>query len=178
MYALINFLCLLCLLLLVGAVRGTFISLASSTPGHGNHTVAGSAICVHGFINSKGKCVCMEDYITWPETQTLECNYEQRKQLTAFWWTLFLGFYGAGRFYIGDTKVAMAFLVPGIITSCYTIAKKHCLKPDHRLPYLFFFGIVPLWGWCTDLLVIIRGGMCDDHDAPLASWDVMQPRIH
>lgn len=70
-------------------------------------------------------CICDDGYTTHPAIETGDedddssfCNYAQKKQLTAFLLAWFLGFYGGGQFYIGDTGIAAAKLVCGIIFCC------------------------------------------------------------
>ena len=63
----------------------------------------GHGIC---FKNGDG-CKCDDGFITHNPTNDTQCNYEQKSQLTAFLLALFLGEFGAGRFYVGQASTAV-----------------------------------------------------------------------
>ena len=66
-------------------------------------------------------CVCDKKYITYPEDNEIECNYERKRQLKAFLLEFFLT-YGAGHFYIHNYKYAISKLCVFVFLYCLFIA--------------------------------------------------------
>jgi hypothetical protein len=75
--------------------------------------------CLNGTcVNSV--CVCTHGYTTYPPDSNPQCNYELKRQKTAFFYELFLSF-GAGHFYCERNLMAAMKLVCfilGILIIC------------------------------------------------------------
>jgi len=85
-------------------------------------------------VNSTGDwyCVCDDDYATHPEIETKEddsvyCNYQRKKQLTAFLLAWFLGGFGGGQWYLGLTGLAVGKLILGLSVCCIIPCVGMCL---------------------------------------------------
>ena len=156
-------------------------SLGASGVGLSSAMVANNEtapVCEHGYVDRRDKCVCLEDFITWPEDSTTQCNYEQHKQLTAFLLALFLGVYGAGRFYIGDITAGVLKLLLGLFASCVfpCVAVCCCRASDNSVLIVMKFVIIGLlslgvsvW-WIIDLVLFGTNELSDDAGAQLAPW--------
>jgi len=68
-----------------------------------NKCVANAGICVN-FAQSN--CTCINEYTTFPNTSIIKCNYEKKKQQTAFFLELFVS-YGSGHFYLNNVQFAI-----------------------------------------------------------------------
>lgn len=63
-----------------------------------------------GFCDtSTGVCKCDDHYIN--SHDGTQCTYKQKQQLTAFLLHFFLGYFGAGEFYVGNNGLAAGQLV-------------------------------------------------------------------
>ena len=58
-------------------------------------------------------CVCDEGFVTHNSTSSKQCNYKQKLQFYAVFYSMFLGMFGAGHFYIGKTTNAYIQLIFG-----------------------------------------------------------------
>merc|ERR1712154_527611 len=65
-------------------------------------------------------CICDDGYTTEnaDDEATVFCDYEQKKQLTAFLLAWFLGGFGGGQWYIGLTGLAVGKLLMGLSVCC------------------------------------------------------------
>merc|ERR1719150_2573026 len=68
-------------------------------------------------------CICDDGYATYPEVDENDadrvyCNYEQKKQLTAFLLSWFLGAWGGGQWYLGLTGLAVGKLCAALGVCC------------------------------------------------------------
>ena len=74
----------------------------------------------HGIFNPEtNSCVCVNGYTTHDPLTGTECNYEQKKQLTAFLLSLFLGLVSAGRWYVGTYALAGIKLAISVLSACF-----------------------------------------------------------
>ena len=83
----------------------------------------------NGDCSSKGKCVCDKGYTQLPEGAP--CSYEQKDQLTAFGLSIFLGYVGVGRFYVGNFlhgAFKAGLTLGSICTSCIVGSLLTCAK--------------------------------------------------
>eukprot|EP00455_Lapot_gusevi_P021532 TRINITY_DN2256_c0_g2_i3.p1 TRINITY_DN2256_c0_g2~~TRINITY_DN2256_c0_g2_i3.p1 ORF type:complete len:202 (-),score=24.46 TRINITY_DN2256_c0_g2_i3:214-819(-) len=73
----------------------------------------------HGVCNDyKTFCLCLEDWITYDSTDGMQCNYQQKKQLTAFLLHFFLGGIGGGDWYVGRYGIAGGKLALCVVLCC------------------------------------------------------------
>ena len=57
----------------------------------------------HGICSAlTNSCECDIGYTSYGSRDGTDCNYKQKYQMNAFLLSLFLGEFGAGRFYVGD----------------------------------------------------------------------------
>merc|ERR1712129_342311 len=89
----------------------------------------------HGLCSAlTNSCECDIGYTTVHATDddTTECNYKQKYQMNAFLLSLFLGEFGAGRFYVGDylfgTIKLMLYVYIHLSECAYVYVYKHNMK--------------------------------------------------
>jgi len=125
-------------------------------------------------------CICDDGYDTYPEItdqddDSVYCNYKQKKQLTAFLLSWFLGVWGGGQWYIGLNALAGAKLAMGIVFCCCSCCAQIFAEQagEMAMPLL---GCT-CCGWCGIfawwLVDIIRFGMNwyeDKNGVGLEEW--------
>jgi len=83
----------------------------------------------HGTCEDHYGCRCDSGYTTHKAENGTMCNYKQKSQMTAFLLTLFLGEFGAGRFYVGQTVTAVIKLLLIVCGCCLTCVCSLCVAP-------------------------------------------------
>jgi len=63
-------------------------------------------------------CICDDGYTTHDADDDVYCNYEQKKQLTAFLLAWFLGTWGGGQWYVGLSGLAAGKLCYALAVCC------------------------------------------------------------
>jgi TM2 domain-containing membrane protein YozV len=146
----------------------------------------------HGFCNSENtECICDYGYITFNSNDT-QCNYEQKKVVTAFWLSFFFLGVGGGQWYMGNNGWAIAelvyFFIGLYVSWCITAAiysdKKyelHDLNDNYDNDRDFntsfctcciwrtWLGILGAW-WITELVIIGQGEAHDGNGAPIPGF--------
>merc|ERR1719361_1367970 len=72
-------------------------------------------------------CICDDGYTTYDAEDDVYCNYEQKKQLTAFLLAWFLGGFGGGQWYLGLTGLAVGKLMLGLSVCCIIPCCGYCM---------------------------------------------------
>ena len=67
---------------------------------------SGRGQCLDDTSDSDDICLCDDGYTTHDADEDIECNYQQKEQLTAFLLSFFLGGAGGGRFYLENWTLA------------------------------------------------------------------------
>nr|QBK93436.1 MAG: hypothetical protein LCPAC404_01400 [Pithovirus LCPAC404] len=127
---------------------------------------------VNSFINCNGNgdpvnqtCLCFPGFVTFPQNNTIECNYLQKSQKTAFllaFLTLPLVNLGASELYIGNVNIG-TFLICWSFLSLFmaaflntnTISRPFLFEDsDYNeyalhliIPLLLIFSNFVLWGY-------------------------------
>jgi hypothetical protein len=136
--------------------------------------------CLHGSCQA-GVCVCEKYFITNPPDSYPQCNYELKKQMTAFLYELFLGF-GAGHFYCERSLIAALKLVSfifGILVIClFPITAKYISERTDSdtmvivVSCFYYICALGLAFWFTyDLVMFGLNKYKDGYGFDLISWD-------
>jgi len=131
-------------------------------------------------------CICDDGYTTHPSiaegdetTDSSFCNYEQKKQLTAFLLAWFLGYFGGGQWYIEDSGMAAGKLVCGILFCCCVPCFIACAKAKMGddasiIKFVGCFQCCCILGlfvwWLVDLVNFGTNSYADGNGVDLASW--------
>eukprot|EP00455_Lapot_gusevi_P034748 TRINITY_DN3843_c0_g1_i11.p1 TRINITY_DN3843_c0_g1~~TRINITY_DN3843_c0_g1_i11.p1 ORF type:complete len:207 (-),score=62.73 TRINITY_DN3843_c0_g1_i11:209-829(-) len=166
-------------------VKNDLGEMVLSAVGNCTTTTCGS----HGLCNdAKTACICLDNYITFNSNDGTQCNYEQKKQLTAFLLQFFLGAVGAGDWYVGRWGIAGGKLALALVACCgqcviRVMAAKLAKNADAAVAaqmdpasmgasglcicclLLGQFG----W-WLADTILYGQNKINDLNDAPLKSW--------
>jgi TM2 domain-containing membrane protein YozV len=124
-------------------------------------------------------CQCYPGYITWYYMET--CAYEQRKKLTAFLLSFFVGIFGVEWFYLsrGNPGYIIAGIIKLIISSgcCigWPLVRMATVKTSRK--YVVMGNVINagltlisvLW-WLTDWIRILANAFHDGNGAPLQPW--------
>jgi len=132
---------------------------------------------MNGNCNTNGTlCVCNSGYTTrYVYTQTnkiIECNYKQKKRITAFLLELFIGYAsGAGYFYIGRIGLGIAQTVFFWSTIYISCCISFIIPEDKGVFQLLiiqcFFNIgICIW-WIIAFVTMITNKINDGNDIPL-----------
>eukprot|EP01084_Bolivina_argentea_P139186 244861_1 len=137
----------------------------------------------HGVCDENtGKCVCIFGYITYDSSDNIQCNYEQKRRLTAYVYATFLGNLGVGRFYTGYIFGGVCKLLLFIISCCWggftikkfaTTAVNSIMNDNSIMPYikLMCLGstttVFIIW-WFCDVILFATGSIDDINGVPLA----------
>jgi len=63
--------------------------------------------CTHGIYNSTSKlCICDFDFVTYPDDNSIKCDYKMYSRKITLLLSIFLGIFGAGAWYIGRFIIA------------------------------------------------------------------------
>ena len=136
---------------------------------------------------------CEYGFTTYNPPDDTMCNYKQKSQLTALLLSLFLGQFGAGRFYVGDTVLGTIKLLLILMGCCLTCICSLCIAPclgyegmkistdinDHKEGGLFALccGVIPfvcsscalsIW-WIVDIILFATNSIKDGNGVDLAS---------
>lgn len=144
----------------------------------------------NGECNVKnGQCSCAESFGTFADDSSsslvpsLQCNYEKKEQLTAFLLSLFLGFFGAEHFYLGNsdrgiTKLCFSLfcfignIIIFSISRCCGKDKQYLIEFVGRYEAIYLgcgFVFMVLW-FIQDLILIGTLGISDANGVSLKSW--------
>jgi len=134
--------------------------------------------CGRGFCQAY-ICQCYPGYITWRYMDA--CAYEQRKKLTVFLLSLFVGMFGVDWFVL--SRGTAGYIVAGIIkalVTCSCCLIWPCvfinLRKKSRRQNLFvnminvILTICSLVWWLIDWIRILSDVFYDGHGAPLYPW--------
>jgi hypothetical protein len=137
----------------------------------------------HGDCASdKKSCRCDSGWWTEPQTNPVQCNYEQKSQLTAFLLEFFLGWEaGAGNYYVGDTKsgnmqvcLFWAALGAALVLPCLLgICAGSDAIPKMMTVTMGAWGIIILVGGCINIyfwVEFIKNTKADSNGVPLKPW--------
>ena len=126
----------------------------------------------HGVCNRYNTgCICNDGYVThdFPDVQ---CNYEQKEQLTAFLLSFFLGIFAAGQWYVGNYALAAPKLAIGLINCCVFGSSKTSDddgKEKKTFCATLFFLVVFAW-WLADVIIFGINDYTDGDGVDLQSW--------
>lgn len=124
-------------------------------------------------------CQCYPGYTTWYFMET--CAYEQRKKLTAFLVSFFVGWFGVDWFVLSRGNAG--YIVAGIIkliVSCgccigWPVVLVGAAKKSRK--HMAFGNVIngilsamALVWWLTDWIRILADVFYDGHGAPLQQW--------
>ena len=132
----------------------------------------------HGTFNSKtNSCVCVNGYTTHDALDGTECNYEQKKQLTAFFLSLFLGYVSAGRWYAGTYALAGIKLAVTILMLCFESCaiekdangKKKIKNCCAYIILLLFILAIVAW-WLADVIMFGLNDINDENGVALEAY--------
>jgi hypothetical protein len=110
----------------------TFIICADSyQPGLiqcGNFScIENQGYCFSDVGSTNSTCVCEENYATYPQNETLMCNYEKKSHVKALILELFIP-YGAGHFYTKNYQFAVPKMFFFIVGYCLFIVLRTIYK--------------------------------------------------
>ena len=139
--------------------------------------------CNYGTYNQwHDKCICFDKYTTHDALPDNFCNYEQKSQLTGFLLSFFLGYTGAGRFYIGQVLEPVLKLLMPIMFCCLCIPlcipscakQKDGSDPDRDETKMsccncLFTVAVFIW-WLHDVILFGLNNFNDSEGVELYSW--------
>eukprot|EP00455_Lapot_gusevi_P008033 TRINITY_DN1345_c0_g1_i1.p1 TRINITY_DN1345_c0_g1~~TRINITY_DN1345_c0_g1_i1.p1 ORF type:complete len:233 (-),score=99.12 TRINITY_DN1345_c0_g1_i1:89-724(-) len=144
----------------------------------------------HGLCNdAKTACICLDSWITFNPQDGTQCNYEQKKQLTAFLLQFFVGTFGAADWYTGRWGIAVGKLVLILVVCCGQCVLKAMagkfangqeLKDEEAAGAAASVGASGLcmccvllgqfgW-WLADTILYGQNKINDLNDAPLKAW--------
>lgn len=134
----------------------------------------------NGVCLTSGKCRCEDGYTTYPKNHNPQCNYKQKKRLTAFLLSFFLGAWsGAGYWYLGITDMAIAQLMVFVsfifVICCYLCTIDDSKANEKEESFCsncieFTFSIVMLALWINALVSIASNDFTDGNGATLEDW--------
>lgn len=120
------------------------------------------------------KCKCDSGYYT--QNSNNPCGYKQKKQLTAFLLQFFIGYLGAGHFYVGEIGLGVGeillCIVPAIFICCI-----FCAASGEKPCIVIFLGIVMIlaeigtlaW-WIYNTVQFGENKFNDSNGVPLQEW--------
>lgn len=135
----------------------------------------------HGVCNQDGTdCVCFGGYVTYQPPNNTQCNYEQKTQLGAFLLSFFLGYFGAGRFYVGDITLGLIKLfVPMTLTviscvllcigCCRSESGMNCMIVITNILVVLSSIVVFCW-WLADVIQFGLNAIPDENGIGLKEW--------
>ena len=156
----------------------------------------GSGQCVTG-TNGTWSCKCNYSYTTHPEpdmplsTDTVYCNYHQKKQFNAFFLSFFCGYFAVGRFYVGSMLMAglkIGYIVGIPFCLCCglclaSLCGSECAEtiqcPGNGkvtwcglncIPAILWFLCFAVVWWVVDWALFIANVIPDGNDVELAPW--------
>ena len=132
----------------------------------------------HGTCNYyTSSCKCDIGYTTHNSLDGTECNYKQKYQMNAFLLSLFLGEFGAGRFYVGDyvlgtIKLLLIFI--GCCIACIAMMTGAGTESGACmiLGYcVLFCSACGLGVWCfVDIILFAINLIPDENGVQLSPW--------
>lgn len=128
--------------------------------------------CVNG-----NTCICDFGWIT-VDNQTTGCTYQQKTRLAGFLLHFFLGEFGAGEFYLGNTSIAagqISLTLAGGVLVCilgcifYACCKEFAIGPIAICVIAWIFGWIG-W-WIYECVMIGTGQRLDGNGIPITNWN-------
>jgi TM2 domain-containing membrane protein YozV len=150
--------------------------LAAPTNNPSISCVDNSACNYDGTCTKDGSCKCNSGYATHEPDDNTQCNYKQKKQLTAFLLQIFLGYYGAGHFYIGRIGLAIGELLlsfGGCFIGCLLVP---CFMANAEGATLiagvinFLTATASFGWWLANTIIFGLNNFKDGNGVPLQSW--------
>jgi hypothetical protein len=149
-----------------------------------NDEHCGNFTCVHGrgkcFKNgTEYDCVCNEFFATFPENNTLKCNYERKKQSVAFILETLVT-YGAGHFYCENYQFAVPKMFFWILSYCLFIFLRNIIKSgEEQNTTVFIISLVAclfltiMFAWqLADMVLYGLNIYMDGNNIELLPWGV------
>ena len=143
--------------------------------------------CGLGFCRAY-MCECYPGYISWYFMET--CSYDQRKKLTAFLVSFFVGTLGVDWFYLsrGNAGYIIAGIIKLLLSCGCCVGWPFVLMGAAKKPRNYvvignvlsvIFTAVSLIWWLVDWIRILANVFYDGHGAPLQpwGWDYLYNRI-
>ena len=132
----------------------------------------------HGTCNfATSGCKCDIGYTTYNSLDDTQCNYKQKYQMNAFLLSLFLGEFGAGRFYVGDYllgSIKLCLIFIGCCLACCSIMGSYAADNGVLLMVGYctlFCSACGLGIWCiVDIILFAINDIPDQNGAQLAPW--------
>mmetsp|Transcript_75535 Transcript_75535/g.120135 ORF Transcript_75535/g.120135 Transcript_75535/m.120135 type:complete len:245 (+) Transcript_75535:17-751(+) len=122
-------------------------------------------------------CVCDIGYTTYAAPNGTECNYKQKYQMNAFLLSLFLGGFGAGRYYVGDyvlATVKLLLIFVGCYIACITMMSGYGTDNSSLLVCgycVLFCSACTLGVWViVDIVLFACNDIPDGNGVALAPW--------
>lgn len=104
-------------------------------------------------LNNTG-CICNNKYITYKSTD-IQCNYQLKDQKTAFYLSIFLGFFACAQFYIGNYIIAGPKLGVNLI-NCFLIGYFKCSNNKNNqknILCIILFSLIGFIWWLSDIIL-------------------------
>jgi len=134
-----------------------------------NECIYNNTICNCSIINANYFRKNELNEIVKKNSTIIYCNYSRKRQLTAFWLTLFFNF-GIAQFYIEHVHIGLIKLgiaIVSIILIPFAVFYKNPLLS--MLVGLFFCFIISIWG-LIDIILFGINYYDDGNDVPLQPW--------
>ena len=149
-------------------------------------TIRNNKTCTNSdlFCNGHGICIdystgckCDIGYTTYNSLNGTQCNYKQKYQMNAFLLSLFLGEFGAGRFYVGDyvlgaIKLCLIFI--GCCIACCFIMGSYAAE-NGVLMVIGYCGLfcsacgLGVW-FIVDIILFAINDIPDQNGVELSPW--------
>ena len=134
----------------------------------------GHGFCFDDFKSDafRSGCHCFDGFATFhPRIAGTQCNYARKNQSTAFLLSLFLGVFGAGRFYVGRWLTATMKCIGALAISagcsagCYAMA-----LPEMSAAVVCCYVITVVVWWIVDIILFACNAVSDGNGVQLAPW--------
>jgi hypothetical protein len=130
---------------------------------------SGRGQCLNGT-----KCLCDDNYITYPSDSRPQCNYKQETRLVPFLLSMIFGeFTGCGAFMLGENAWGVSQLVVFWVPIIFAVCLSYCLLDmnDIIIGCLGCLWVSAIIGMYIAVLVLIgTAEFTDQEGAPLGNW--------